>query len=156
MEQGPRQKDLRLKKTRRRRKKIDTKNRSAIKTKTRGITYRRSYFRNFGDKTPPRPQNQEQMDSNEANRDAESTVSANLDGAVTTHEPRVYPAIPVQNYRDGPIEDIAVHYVRINRKVDQKATRNKQQDFSVRAAELDFMLDLETLFKETAADPDLK
>ena len=74
---------------------------------------------------------------------------------MTIHEPGAYPAIPVQDYRDGPIEDIAVHYVRINRVVEQKATRNKQQEDNSRAAELDFMLDLETLIKETTADPDL-
>ena len=38
---------------------------------------------------------------------------------------------------------------------EQKATRNKQQEDKIRAAELDLMLDLETLIKETAADPDL-
>ena len=37
--------------------------------------------------------------------------------------------------------------------MEQKATRNKQHDDNVRAAELDFMRDLETLIKETAADP---
>ena len=95
------------------------------------------------------------MNSIEANRDAESTVSASSDEAVKTLELGVYPAIPVQDYRDDPIEDIAVHHVRIYRVVDQKATRNKQQVDSVRAVELDFMLDLETLIKETAADPDL-
>ena len=74
---------------------------------------------------------------------------------MTTHDPVAYPAIPVQENRDGPIEDIAVHYVRINRVVEQKAARNKQQEDNIRAAELDFLLDLETLIKETAADPDL-
>ena len=74
---------------------------------------------------------------------------------MTIHEPGAYLAIPVQDYRDGPIEDIAIHYVRINRVVEQKATRNKQQEDNIRAAELDFMLDSETLIKETAADPDL-
>ena len=48
-----------------------------------------------------------------------------------------------------------VHYVRTNREVEGKATRNKQQEDNVRSAELDFMLDLETLIKETAANPDL-
>ena len=68
-----------------------------------------------------------------------------------THEPEVYPAIPVQNHHDGPIRDIAV--VRMNTVVEQKATRNKQQEDNVRAAELDFMLDLETLSKESPAEP---
>ena len=48
-----------------------------------------------------------------------------------------------------------MHYVRINRIVEKEATRNKQQQDNVRAAELYFMLDLETLIKEPAADPDL-
>ena len=48
-----------------------------------------------------------------------------------------------------------VHYVRINRVVEEKAKRNKQQGDNVRSAELDFMEALETLIKETAADPDL-
>ena len=66
---------------------------------------------------------------------------------MATHEPGVNPAKPVQDYRDGPIEDTAVHYVRIKRVVEQKATRNKQQEDNVRAAELDVMLNLETLIK---------
>ena len=94
------------------------------------------YFRNFGDERPQRPEN-----TNE-NRDTESTRSSDTEKAVTIHEPGVYPAIPVQEHRDGTIEDIAVHYVRINRVVEQKATRNKQQEDNIRAAELDFMLDL--------------
>ena len=74
---------------------------------------------------------------------------------MATHEPGAYTAIPVQEYRDGPIEEIAVHYVRINRIVEEKAKRNKQQEDNVKSAELDFMLDLEMLVKETAADPEL-
>ena len=74
---------------------------------------------------------------------------------MATHEPGAYPAIPVQEYRDGPIEEIAVHYVRINRVVETKAKRIKQQEDNVRSAELDFMLDLETLIKETTAEPEL-
>ena len=61
-----------------------------------------------------------------------------------------YPSKATRRY-----EDRVVHYVQINRVVEQKATRNKQQEDNIRAAELDFMLDLETLIKETAADPDL-
>ena len=61
----------------------------------------------------------------------------------------------MQEFRDGPIEEIAVRYVRINRVIANKAIRNKTQEDNVRAAELNFMLDLGTLIKETAADPDL-
>ena len=74
---------------------------------------------------------------------------------MATHEPGAYPAIPVQENRDGPIEEIAVHYVRINRIAEQKAKPNRQQEDNIRSAELDSMLDLETLIKETAADRDL-
>ena len=63
--------------------------------------------------------------------------------------------IPVQEFRGRPIKEIAVRYVRINRVIENKAIRNKKQEDNVRAAELDFMLDLETLIKETAADLDL-
>ena len=73
---------------------------------------------------------------------------------MATNEPGAYPAIPVQ-YRDGPIEEIAVHYVRINRTVEEKAKRNKQQEDNVKSVALDFKLELETLIKETAADPEL-
>ena len=91
----------------------------------------------------------------ETNRETESTASSIPEEPVTTQEPGAYPAIPVQEFRDGPIEEIAVRYVRINRVIENKVIRNKKQEDNVRAAELDFMLDLETLIKETAADPDL-
>ena len=64
-------------------------------------------------------------------------------------EPGSYPAIPAHEYRDGHIEEIAVHYARINKIVDSKQPRNRTQEDNVRTAELDFMLDLETLIKET-------
>ena len=91
----------------------------------------------------------------ETNRETESTASSTPEEPVTTQDPGAYPAIPVQEFRDGPIEEIAVRYVRINRVIENKAIRNKKQEDNIRAAELDFMLDLETLIKETAADPDL-
>ena len=123
-----------------------------LKRKERESRISGGFFKNFGEEIPPR---QDQTDrNNEANRDTESTTSSNQDEAVATHEPRVYPGIPEKNYRDGPIKVIAVHYIRKNRVVEQKATRNTQQEDNVRAAELDFMLDLETLIKETAADVD--
>ena len=74
---------------------------------------------------------------------------------MATRELGAYPAIPVQEYRDGPMEEIAVHYVGINRIVEQKAKHNRQQQNNIRSAELDIKLHLETLIKETAADPDL-
>ena len=119
------------------------------------------YFQDFGDEIPQRqPQEQQQQlarneNHQENNKNRESTTSNNSEDVVATHEPGAYPAIPVQEYRDGPIEEIAVHYVRINRIVEQKAKRNKQQEDNIRSAELDFMLDLETFIKETAAGPDL-
>ena len=109
-----------------------------------------SYFRYFGDEIPQRTGQDE-----ETQKDAESTTSNNPEEAVATHEPGAYPAIPVQEYRDGPIEEIAVHYKITNRVVETKAKRNKQQEDNVRSARLDFMLVLETLIKETTADPEL-
>ena len=108
------------------------------------------YFRDFGDEIPQRTGQNE-----ETYMDAESTTSNNSEEAVATHDPGAYPTISVQEYRDGPIEEIAVHYVRINPVVETKAKINKQQEDNVRSAELDFMLDLETLIKETSADPEL-
>ena len=87
--------------------------------------------------------------------DNESTTSSSPEEPVTTQEPGAYPAIPVQEYRDGPIEEIAVRYMLINRVIENRAARNRQQEDNVRSAELDVMLDLETLIKETAADPGL-
>ena len=56
-----------------------------------------------------------------------------------------------QQYRSKNTEmdgkEITVHYVRINRIVKQKAKRNRQQEDNIRSAELDFMLDLETMKK---------
>ena len=117
-------------------------------------------FRDFGNETPQRTtqdqtNDEETRHENETYRDAESTTSNNSEEAVSTHEPRAYPAVHVQKYRDGPIEEIAVHYVRINHIEEEKAKRNKQQEENVRSAELDFMLDQETLIKKTAADPEL-
>ena len=38
----------------------------------------------------------------------------------STPEPGTFPAIPVQECRDGPVEDIAVHDVRITRVIEKK------------------------------------
>ena len=132
-----------------------------LRQKTRELHIGVGYFQNFGNDIP-QGQNAEQQQAernesapeNEINRDTECTVSNNSEEAVATREPRTYPAKPVQEYRDGPIEEIAVHYVRINRVVEEKPKRNRQQEDNVRSAELDFMLYLETIIKETAADPD--
>ena len=83
----------------------------------------------------------------DTNKETESTVSSTPEEPVTTQEPGAYPAIPVQEFRDGPIGEIAVRYVRINSVIENKAIRKKKQEDNVRAAELDFMLDLETLIK---------
>ena len=83
------------------------------------------------------------------------TISNNSEKAVSAHEPGALPAKTVQKYRDNPMETKAVRYVRINRVAEYEAKRNKQQEDNVRSAELDFMLDLETLDKETASDLDL-
>ena len=128
-----------------------------LKRKTRETHIGGGYFQNFGDEIPQgqNTEQQQRLERTETNKDTESTASNNSEEAITTHEPGTYPAKPDQDYRDGPIEEISVHYVRINRVVEVKAKRNKQQEDNVRSAELDFMLDLETIIKETAADPDL-
>ena len=118
------------------------------------------YFKNFGDAIPQPPgtsadNNPETISIQKAAPDTESTVSSSQEEPVITEESGSYPAIPVLEYRDGPIEEITVHYVRINKVIETKAPRNRQQEDNIRSAELDFMLDLETLIKETAADPDL-
>ena len=87
------------------------------------------YFRSFGDEIPQRTTqdqtNREEFPhENETHRDAESTNSNNSEEAVATHEPGAYPAIIVQENRDSPIEEIAVHYVRINCIVEEKAKHN--------------------------------
>ena len=118
------------------------------------------YFKDFGDEIPPAAgstteTNPDTIGIQKATYDTESTVSSSPEEPTTTKEPGSYPAIPVQDYRDGPIEEIAVRYVRINRVIEERAPRNRQQEDNIRAAELDFMLDLEALIKETSADPDL-
>ena len=118
-----------------------------------------SYFKDFGDEIPPRATRNTETNHNiitiKPTTDTESTASSSIEKPVTTQDQGAYPAIPVQEYRDGPIEEIAVHYVRINCIIEKRAARNRQQEDNVRSAELDLMLDLETLIKETSADPDL-
>ena len=127
-----------------------------LKKKNRESHIGGGYLRDFEDEIPQRTtQDGKTHRENETQRDAKSTTSNNSEAALATHELGAYPAIPVHDNRDGPIEEIAVHYVRINRVVEEKAKRNKQQEDIVKSAELDFMLDLETLIKETAADPEL-
>ena len=118
------------------------------------------YFKDFGDEIPQTPgisteNNPEAISIQKSAPDTDSTISSTPKEPIVTEEPGTYPAIPVQEYRDGPIEEIAVHYVRINKVIETKAPRNRLQEDNIRSAELDFMLDLETLIKETAPDPDL-
>ena len=118
------------------------------------------YFKNFGDEIPQATgtsseSNTETINTQKHIPHTESTVSSTPVEPVITEEPGSYPAILVEDYREGPIEEIAVQYVRINKVIETKAPRNRQQEDNIRAADLDFMLDLETLIKETAADPDL-
>ena len=111
-----------------------------------------SYFKDFGDEIPPRATRNTETNHNiitiKPTTDTESTASSSIEKPVTTQDQGAYPAIPVQEYRDGPIEEIAVHYVRINCIIEKRAARNRQQEDNVRSAELDLMLDLETLIKE--------
>ena len=121
---------------------------------------RGGYLKHFGDEITQAPgtstdANPELISIQKTAQNTESTVYSSPEEPVTTQEPGSYPAIPVQEFRDGPIEEIAVHYARINKVVESKATRNRHQKDNIRSTELDFMLDLETLIKETAADTDL-
>ena len=50
----------------------------------------------------------------------------------TTQEPGAYPAIRIQEYRDGPTAEIAFYNERMNRIVENKATRNRLQEENVR------------------------
>ena len=118
------------------------------------------YFEDFGDEIPTTTgpyteTNPDRMSIQKVIHDTESTVSSTPEEPTTTQEPGTYPAIPVEKYRDGPIEELSVRYVRINHVIEERAPRNRQQEDNIRAAEFDFMLDLETLIKETSADPDL-
>ena len=115
------------------------------------------YFNNFGDEIPQTPGTSvettpETISTQKAAPDTLSTVSSSPEEPVITEEPGSYPAIPVHENSDSPIEEIAVHYVRINKLIETKAPRNRQQEENIRSAELDFMLDLEMLIKITAAD----
>ena len=78
------------------------------------------YFKNFGDQIPPTPgtsieNNPEAISIQKTALDTESTISSTPEEPIITEEPGTYLAIPFQEYRDGPIEEIAVHYVRINK-----------------------------------------
>ena len=118
------------------------------------------YFKNIEDEIPQTSDTSSEINTETINTqkpapDTESTVSSSPEEPVITEEPGSYPAIPVQDYREGPIEEIAVQYIRINKVIETKAPTNRQQEDNIRAAELDFMLEMETLIKETAADPDI-
>ena len=99
-----------------------------LKRKERESSIGGGYFRDFGDEILQRiTQNQmnreETHRENETHRDAESSICNNSEETVATHEPGAYLALPVQEYRDGPIEEIAVHYELINRVVEQNETQ---------------------------------
>ena len=85
-----------------------------LKRKERDTHIGGGYFQDFGDEILQRqPQEQQQPEENnndpqENNKDTDSTTSNNSEDEVATHEPGGYPAIPVQESRDGPIEEIAV------------------------------------------------
>ena len=100
-----------------------------LKRKEREIRIGVGYFRDFGDEKPQRakqdPAKREETKlENEPHRVAKSTISSYSEEAVATHKPGAYPAIRVQEYRDGPIEKIAVHYRLSEEK--QKETSNKK------------------------------
>ena len=127
MEKPPGQRNLPTEKTGRRREERNQNNQpSTEEKKERESHIGGGYFRNFSLEIPQRPtQEQEQANGNETprdnetNRDAESTTSNNSEDAVATHETGAYPAIPVEDYRNLPIEEIAVHCLIMNRVVEE-------------------------------------
>ena len=162
MAQETRERNTPPKKTGRRGQEGDKTHRHLLtkKRKNRVTLIGGGYFKDFGNENPQTPgtsteNNPEAISIQKSAPDTESTISSTPEEPIVTEEPGTYPAIPVQEYRDGPIEVIAVHYVRINKVIETKAPRNRLQEDYIRSAELDFMLDLVTLIKETAADPDL-
>ena len=77
------------------------------------------YSKDFSDEISPAlgtstETNPDTIKMQKITHDTESTVSSAPEEPTTTQELGSYPAIPVQGYRDGPIEEIAVRYVRIN------------------------------------------
>ena len=84
---------------------------------------------------------------------SKSTASSNPEESITYHELGACQAIPVEDFCDGPMEAIALHFARIDR-VEDNALKNKKQEDNVRSTEVDFMLNLEILMKETATHPD--
>ena len=72
------------------------------------------HFKSFGNKIPQTPgtsaeNNSETISNQKAAPETKSRVSSSPEEPVITEEPGSYPAIPMQEYRDGPIEEIAVH-----------------------------------------------
>ena len=60
--------------------------------------------------------------------DTKSRVLSTSREPVTAYEPGAYPAIPVHEYRDEPLDEIAVHYVPLKCIVKKETTRNKQPE----------------------------
>ena len=94
------------------------------------------YFKNFKDKIPWRTTSKTETNPStntlKHTTDNESTTSSSPEEPVTTKASGAYPAIPVQQNRHGPIEEITVHNVRINRVIENRAARNQQQEDNVR------------------------
>ena len=86
------------------------------------------YFKSFGDQLPREQREPVTLAETplETNRETESTASSTPEEPVTTQKLGAYPAIPIQEFIDGPIEEIAVRYVRINRSY-RKQSRQKQE-----------------------------
>ena len=95
------------------------------------------FFKDFGGEFPSRAiptiETNSYTITTKLATDTLSTASSSEE-PVTTQEPGAHPVIFVQGYRDDPIEEIAVHYVRINRIIENEAVQNRQQEENVRSA----------------------
>ena len=78
-----------------------------------------------------RPRNLTGNNSNYRNKSGYNNYPKTPEESSTKPEPDAYPVIRVQKYRDGPTTEIAVCYERINRIVENKATRNRVQEENV-------------------------
>ena len=105
-------------------------------------------LQNFGNEIPPGPQ-----ELNQTSKDTKSTASTKSEQAVATHEPGANPAIPVQDYRDSPIEVKSTNpnKPRSGRKNERKQAAGKQRQGS----RLRLHAGPGNTNKKTAADPDL-
>ena len=87
------------------------------------------------------------------NYDKEQNSTVSSESEVVVESSQDYPAVKVHEYGDG--ESKIISYIRINRVAETNFTSTQRAEENVRKAEMDFMLDLQSIIKETAADPEI-